>query len=100
MFWTVATADALCLLLLAPLQGHRSGYLLVGKLLLGSAGLSGRWHRAGHRDTCGDVTALGDSAGPVSVAALPFPGAGCLEETVHSCDLGTSRTPEFGHRWP
>lgn len=38
MFWTVATADALCLLLLAPLQGHRSGYLLVGKLLLGFCG--------------------------------------------------------------
>lgn len=38
MFWTVATADALCLLLLAPLQGHRSGYLLVGKVSPGLCG--------------------------------------------------------------
>lgn len=33
MFWTVSTADALCLLLLALLQGHRLGYLLEGQIL-------------------------------------------------------------------
>lgn len=88
VFWTVSTADALCLLLLAPRQGHRSGYLPVGQIWFEAL-----WERNGGDAVPGTGTfgglllPQGCSGGPAS-SHRPSPE---LLEMAFNCGLGTSR---------